>query len=930
MNSPHSVTGHRIRLPSLIAALIAIVSLVLTPAPAMYAAVQEQASPTQITERSAELQAISVDIEQSDNHIFAATIQFPPPRQLQVKGGDNKPYIQLFTEGIDVYSGQPGKPDVPVYRRLLGVPHGAQVQVSAVQSHVRKSFSGLLYPVQPSPLDEEKPDPDFSDRPFTKDAQAYNSDQPFPAQVVQVTKVGRVRDLDVVQINVAAGQFKASQQIIELFDKVSFQIRFEGGSGYFLPSAARSLFEPPDKYDFVINHIEIDKDNYIDPNGPILTCIGYEYLIITDPSFRSAADSLAAWKQAKGITTHVIETGSDPGDAGTTTTDIQAYIRNQFNNCLIRPSYVLLFGDAEHISPFYRSVSFTTTLASTDLDYSLMDNLDIMPDLALGRISVDTLTDAQKIADKIVNYEQTPPHNPDFYNNVSIASYFECCRPEVAADGTDDRSFIETSEMVRDFLLTKGYDVERIYTTDTGHHSNPSKTDYYNSGSRSTVPTYYYDGSQLPVDLRASSGFAWNGSTTDVIDAFNEGRFLILHRDHGSKNGWGDPGFSVSNIGSLTNTELLPVVYSINCSSGRFDNETDGNSSTSDSDVYWAEKLLRADGGAVGIIGDTFNSPTWANSALTRGLFDATWPKFVPSFGKGTGSKVRLGDILNYGKEYLVSQVGVAQTAGSVTANDADDDVILYHVFGDPTLEMWKDNPYPTILPGGLDWTPIATDTIHIRYPISGTLITIQQGGQPIGRGLIANGEATVKTFGNVTPGQPLLVTASHPGVRSRRLHPAKVSGTIQPGQGGNLSDSESRFGIHFPAGATQKQIKLYYATQISPTLPVSSTLAVLRSFTLDANDEDGNEVSHFDQDYQMNLSYNDSDLQQAGLNESSLQCLYLDESDHSWRAVSTTIDGTSNTITCQADHLTEFALVANKSSEGNAQKSLFLPLVVR
>ena len=174
--------------------------------------------------------------------------------------------------------------------------------------------------------------------------------------------MGRVRDLDVVQINVAGGQFKPAQQIIELFDSVRLQVSFEGGSDYFLPSAARSPFELPDKYDFVINHIDLD--NYIDPNGPILRCIGYEYLIITDPAFRSAADSLATWKRAKGITTNVIETGSDPSDAGVTTTDIQAYIRSQFNNCLVRPSYVLILGDAEFIPPFYRTISLTTTLVS--------------------------------------------------------------------------------------------------------------------------------------------------------------------------------------------------------------------------------------------------------------------------------------------------------------------------------------------------------------------------------------------------------------------------------------------------------------------------------------------------------------------------------------------------------------------------------------
>ena len=39
------------------------------------------------------------------------------------------------------------------------------------------------------------------------------------------------------------------------------------------------------------------------------------------------------------------------------------------------------------------------------------------------------------------------------------------------------------------------------------------------------------------------------------------------------------------------------------------------------------------------------------------------------------------------------------------------------------------------------------TDTIHIRYPISNTMITVQQDGLPVGRALISNGEATIKTI---------------------------------------------------------------------------------------------------------------------------------------------------------------------------------------
>src|SRR6266487_2544827 len=108
--------------------------------------------------------------------------------------------------------------------------------------------------------------------------------------------------------------------------------------------------------------------------------------------------------------------------------------------------------------------------------------------------------------------------------------------------------------------------------------------------------------------------------------------------------------------------------------------------------------LLLSNGGMVGGLGDNRNSPTWSNNALTRGFIDATWPNTVPSYGGATSHR-RLGDILNHGKVYMLTQVGVPQTAGSVDLDSALAEYIMWHAFGDPTVEMWTANPYRITLP---------------------------------------------------------------------------------------------------------------------------------------------------------------------------------------------------------------------------------------
>ena len=73
----------------------------------------------------------------------------------------------------------------------------------------------LLYPSQPQAADaalaqnSDEPPPDIFDDPeFALDAEAYRSDKNFPEKWVDVTPMGRMRDLDIVQLSVAAGQYR--------------------------------------------------------------------------------------------------------------------------------------------------------------------------------------------------------------------------------------------------------------------------------------------------------------------------------------------------------------------------------------------------------------------------------------------------------------------------------------------------------------------------------------------------------------------------------------------------------------------------------------------------------------------------------------------------------------------------------------------------
>ncbi len=277
--------------------------------------------------------------------------------------------------------------------------------------------------------------------------------------------------------------------------------------------------------------------------------------------------------------------------------------------------------------------------------------------------------------------------------------------------------------------------------------------------------------------MREANGFTWDGDTDQIIDAFNAGRFLFLHRDHGSKDGWSHPSFNIINVvADLANGDLLPVVFSVNCASGLFDNETaNGDYGTEPENLYFSELLLRkSDGGAVGVIGDTRDSPTWANSALTRGFFDAVWPETLPDFGNQKSLR-RLGDILNHGKFYLATQVGVEGTTEAPTLGNLQSELFLWHVIGDPTLEMWTKRPYR------LPWEYevfIDLKWLKVKYAMKGATITAYQktkrGINVVGRAEVTNGEATIPLIRQPIPGEPIQLSASFANAVSINLTDVK------------------------------------------------------------------------------------------------------------------------------------------------------------
>jgi hypothetical protein len=610
-------------------------------------------------------------------------------------------YQSLFIPGGGRTSNL-GWAELPTFGRFIAVPLQAEPQIEVLE-YTFQTLSGYnIYPAQEQPVDKAgAPEPEF-----VKDQEFYQRNEFYPDRMAFVEEPKIIRGCPVSLFTLFPVQYNPAAQELKVCSRMKVKISFVGGSGLFVDRVHRSPYFEPLYQNLLLNYSSLGAPP--PPGGKSDT--GCDFLIITHPDFQAWAESLAFWKNLTGISTWVkntTETGSDTGS-------IRSYIQNAYDTWTPPPSFLLLLGDAEFVPLFYRSTHpYDGYKTGTDLYYITLDGSDYFPDIYAGRISVDLPDEAGVVMSKIIDYQRDPITTPSsFYNNVLVAGYFQDEWPQ---DGYADRFFLQTSEVVRDFVLSRGYDSERCYTKTSG-----------------STPQYYYYGEPIPP------GLSWTGSATQINNAINNGVFLVNHRDHGDVDGWGDPEYLLPDLNGLANGDRLPVVFSINCETGHFDNETDaGGHGTPSGAVYFCEAFQRkANGGAVGIFGHTRVSYSGYNDELCKGFYDAIWTDFDPSYpGGGSTHPIyspifMMGPMLNFGKFWMYDKYYLTGGAGYPWTPDLTVTRATFemgHWFGDPSMQIW------TSMPESLNAThPDAVVLGGAPFPVS-----VYLNGQPVEDALV-------------------------------------------------------------------------------------------------------------------------------------------------------------------------------------------------
>jgi hypothetical protein len=587
-----------------------------------------------------------------------------------------------------------GLPEMPYVGRWVAVPHGARITASVTLLDSVDVTGFRVWPAQMPMPDGEEAQPAF-----VRDEAFYAGGGLHPQNALLLSGKKVVRGCEAALVGLFPLRFDAAEGRIRVYRRARIEVRFSGGAGYFVEERLRSRFFEPLYAGMLVNYRSSGGYEPLraprDEEG--------EMIILVPDGMETIVQPLAEWRTISGLPT-VVTTLSDVGGD---TTGILQYVQQAYDTWQTPPSFVLLVGDADLMPTMYRYVHpdppSPGERTGTDLWYFTVDGDDWFADIHHGRISIENFTELNTIVQKLLDYELDPL--PGAWNNhVFLASYEE-----------PFRFFTVTSESIYYYLTSIGYDCDRAY--DMGYPP---------------------------------------GTTQDIVNNWNEGCVIINHRDHSDRIGWNHPRFHADeSLYQLNNGEMLPLVYSINCLSGYFDEETDDEWGWPDD--CFAEYLCRYHpGGTIGVIAASRTSFSGYNDEFNKGLFAAMFPGFRPDYpdsGSGnpwTKPTFRQGVVLDFGQWYMYDKYVLTGGAGypgnwpwlpdtAFTRAQME----MYHYFGDPAQDIHTGEPTAMVV--SHDTTASAgQDSFVVWADEEGALVALSVDGELVGREYILGGVAVV------------------------------------------------------------------------------------------------------------------------------------------------------------------------------------------
>jgi hypothetical protein len=329
-----------------------------------------------------------VDLTASSYQSVVLSLALPAPViSLTAANGASYSVLSLPEAGA---SDGIGTPQLPVIRKLVEIPYGAEVSVQVTDLHTElATVSPALQPVQP-PIPKSGPAPAFA-----YDAKSYERNEYAPADWARVASVAEVRNHRIALVEINPVRYNPVSAGIEYLTSARVELRLLGGN----PAETRrhylDFYSQP--FEDMLRGLVVNYGSFVTDPPPTLP-VGY--LIIVPDAWYGTVQPLAQWRRQKGMEVTVAKLSEVGGGSNS---QVLAYIQNAYDNWPVKPSYVLLIGDVDAIGYFNGQGEGNP---DTDLNYSMLAGSDYLPDICVSRASVTSVAELDSLVQKTVKYEK--------------------------------------------------------------------------------------------------------------------------------------------------------------------------------------------------------------------------------------------------------------------------------------------------------------------------------------------------------------------------------------------------------------------------------------------------------------------------------------------------------------------------------------------
>ena len=438
---------------------------------------------------------------------------------------------------------------------------------------------------------------------------------------------------------------------IRVFD-VSDYVNVKLISNPIMQSGSEFRFQSAEAEGNVSKYFAVGSDNFKTPVNPTEISNqnlhgfsdGAKLIIITNKSLRDQAQRLKDHRENNSklrvstIITDINEIFNEFSGGLLDVSAIRNYIKYVYENWIIKPEYVLLFGDGtydyknlekagDNIIPAYETIESLNELYSYPMDdyFVRVDGNDSGLDLGIGRLNVSTLSEAQSVVDKIIEYESS--HEFGIWRNLITL----VADDNVTTQGLEGNYHTPQSETLANSIIPESFDINKIYLA--------------------AYPT-----------VLTSLGRAKPGVYDEIINSINRGTLLLNYVGHGSPELWAhERVFVKSSTVPLLKNDKYFFLTAATCDFGLYD--VPGTQSST-------ELLnVKEASGSIGVFTSTRPVYSFENARLNEALYSSLF----------LSPRDSLNLPIEVGKAYMKAKI-----IGS--GNIANDE--KFHLFCDPSLRL--------------------------------------------------------------------------------------------------------------------------------------------------------------------------------------------------------------------------------------------------